>query len=388
MVLITPALALTIYRAIKIPAERQGVSAIVVIYLLLVTLTFNRKMESDLRGWHVLALIYLLGVIALLRGGLVGDGRIYLTVLPILGIMLVNVRAGIIVTVVSIGTYAIFTLLAHFGHLENFLIIKENTVSSDYWIYEGLVLAALIVSVMVVLIDFYEFLMATLESEIKHAQDLRALNRINIEQGEVNRAGIAKNLHDITITNLTELKQIYQNHPDLLNGLDEVIDSLRDTIYRLRPEMLSYGLKVALEELTDMFNARGTATQVYTEAEGPLHVFDAEVELNLFRIVEQAGENALNHAQSSQLQINAQITESEAHITITDDGVGFAYTLGQDLGQLIAQKHFGLVNMFERAGFINADLTIKSQPGQGTKITLHWQASPPSEGMNIQLLKN
>jgi diguanylate cyclase (GGDEF)-like protein len=229
-----PAFVQTIYRAIRIPAERPGAFVILVIYLLLSTLAFKQKTGASVRGWFALALIYLLGVISMTRGGLVGDGRVYLTVLPILGILLVSVRAGIITTVVSIVTYVIFAAAAHLGYLENLLIVKDNPVSLDHWIYDGLVLTTLLISVMVVLANFYKFLVATLESEYKKTENLTKANseldeiKINLERT------IEEQMAEVRQANLL-LKHL-ANH-DALTGLpnqDEFYKRLQRAIDRTK----------------------------------------------------------------------------------------------------------------------------------------------------------
>ncbi len=79
------------------------------------------------------------------RGGLAGDGTTYLVVLPILSITLINARAGIYATGVSLSTFIVFGILAHAGVLKQWLIIFDNPQTPDQWLYYGLVMGTLIV---------------------------------------------------------------------------------------------------------------------------------------------------------------------------------------------------------------------------------------------------
>ncbi|MCB0182546.1 MAG: histidine kinase, partial [Anaerolineae bacterium] len=65
-------------------------------------------------------------------------------------------------------------------------------------------------------------------------------------------------------------------------------------------------------------------------------------------------------------------------ILVEDDGIGFATKQQLELSQLLADKHFGLVGMFERAAIIGADLAVASFSGEGTRVSVIWNASASS----------
>lgn len=180
-----PAVLQTISRAIRYPDEWPLTIILLFFYLGIVTLIFQKKLRVQTRGWILILLLYLVGVVSLARGGLWGDGRIYLVLLPIFGILLVKVSAGLILVVVSISTFAFFGFLNHVGILQHWLIAKEIPMPTEIWFYDGLIFATLMITVSIVLVDFYNLLMRTLTSEQENAQRVRdahhLLDQTNIE---------------------------------------------------------------------------------------------------------------------------------------------------------------------------------------------------------------
>jgi len=206
-------------------------------------------------------------------------------------------------------------------------------------------------------------------------QRLRALYQANIDRHENERARLARDLHDDALNNLA-LLQKETNDPDASRDIEELITNLRKTIHGLRPEMLSYGLLTALQDLGDTLNERQDETEVHVTLQGTFAPIDPNTELHLFRIVQQACENSLRHARAHNIYINGQIEENEVHISIKDDGIGFEAGENTRLSDLLAAHHYGLAGMHERADLIHAKMRIISSPGNGTTVTIDWNKSP------------
>jgi signal transduction histidine kinase len=106
--------------------------------------------------------------------------------------------------------------------------------------------------------------------------------------------------------------------------------------------------------------------------------YDPEFELHVYRIVEQACENAVRHAQAASIEVQGRLEPGRIDLTIADDGVGFPAGQQLDLVGLVATKHFGLVSMFERAAVAKAQMEIDSAPQQGARINIQWAADNPA----------
>jgi signal transduction histidine kinase len=206
----------------------------------------------------------------------------------------------------------------------------------------------------------------------RQTQSLRALYQANIDRHENERASLARELHDSTLNNLALLQRETKNQV-LTHDIENIIAKLRKTIRGLRPEMLSYGLMTALQDLGDTLNERQSKTEVLVALEGTPTNIASKIELHLFRIVQQACENALLHAHAKNLKIVGEISEGRVNVRIEDNGVGFETGRSLMLSDLLANKHYGLAGMHERAALIGAKINIQSKPAKGTTILIDWQ---------------
>lgn len=97
------------------------------------------------------------------------------------------------------------------------------------------------------------------------------------------------------------------------------------------------------------------------------------VQIVFYRICQEALNNIAKHANASRVDIDLQQDGGELTLRIRDNGSGF------DPKQMTSGQ-YGLQMMQERADELGAQLTITSQPGQGTEISIHWKDSAHQEG--------
>jgi signal transduction histidine kinase len=251
-------------------------------------------------------------------------------------------------------------------------------------------------------------------ANIDQAAQLQALNQANIERQEQERIMMAHFLHD-AILNQAAVLYMSVEQEDVTPRVEEAYATLKGQIHQmvssLRPPSLDLGLAAALEELTSELDQRnhvrfhlalkgqedGSATSAAPllgngDAQSGSHTgvpssaliavgmqpagfhYPTHVENQLFRIVQQACENAFRHAQASKICIYGAMTPTAADLTVADDGVGFVVGKPLELSHLLARKQFGLVHMLERAEYIGAELTLESAPGEGTRVRVVWAA--------------
>lgn len=146
--------------------------------------------------------------------------------------------------------------------------------------------------------------------------------------------------------------------------LTMVEEQLRRLSHELRPIILdNLGLRPALEFLAQGVSRRtGLGITVEGGTDGRL---PSSVETALYRIVQEALNNATKHAQATSVVVTLQRDGQRIRCTTTDDGVGF------DLTSVLARERkqgLGLIGMRERIASVGGRLQIDSAPGRGTKI--------------------
>lgn len=175
-----------------IPNRGRGSGWIIyIIALVVVTLfTVKKDLSQKLRAWVLIGIIYILAILALLRGGLAGDGRLFLLALPVLATILLGIDAAFIAAAIGAFTLFVFAGLANTWLLEKFLIpvMMEVPLSSTVWLTETSY-SLLITVIMLVLIGyFYQFMIKTLENErsshreVSETQELLEQYNQNLEE--------------------------------------------------------------------------------------------------------------------------------------------------------------------------------------------------------------
>jgi signal transduction histidine kinase len=197
---------------------------------------------------------------------------------------------------------------------------------------------------------------------------------------EDERSRLARELHDETVQALIALDQrtqmierITKRDPQAaavkLGELREMtagtIAEVRRVIGNLRPIYLEdLGLVPAIEMLTRSLNETAELNATLTIA-GEIQRLAPERELALYRIVQEALNNVVKHAQAQHVEVKLSYSD-QLLVLIHDDGRGFE--LPDRADALSEQGHFGLIGMRERAELIGGQLTIQSSAGAGTLI--------------------
>lgn len=213
-------------------------------------------------------------------------------------------------------------------------------------------------------------------TNIAQSERLRAMYHANSARQEQERLHLAHELHDDV---LNEVALIFKNllrnaSPEALNEASSQISRrIRRVIKGLRPPLLDQGLYFALNALpSDMEEQHPECPEIIAELSTDHARYDPEMELNFYRIAQQACANAINHAQPTLIRINGELTRDKIFVTIEDNGVGFPAGERLDLSGLLMRGHYGVASMIERAESHQGSLKIDSPPGKGTTITLAW----------------
>lgn len=155
-----------------------------------------------------------------------------------------------------------------------------------------------------------------------------------------------------------------QAHLNLIKELARTgLTEARRSVVALRPQLLEEGsLQNALHRLVTQIRAAANDTTLYYEVKGTAYTLSTEVESNLLRIGQEALTNAIKHANADEIRVELVYDRDQFCLRVKDNGQGFG------VGSIPSSKGFGLLGMSERAERIGAQLTIRSQPGQGTQM--------------------
>lgn len=212
-------------------------------------------------------------------------------------------------------------------------------------------------------------------------QELKAYARRITQVQEEERKRIAYELHDDTVQYLSILKlqldslihsgkirdtEILGKLSYLEKDAGRAVDDVRRYSHELRPGVLEHlGLQAALEQIAEDINKLDKiAVDVNVEGEEP--EISEEIKLGLFRIAQEALNNARKHAKASRADISLRFTHSYLKLIVSDNGTGFDLQWAAVRSNI--KGSLGLISMRERAKLIGADLNIESRLGKGTNV--------------------
>ena len=200
---------------------------------------------------------------------------------------------------------------------------------------------------------------------------------------EEERKRISREIHDGPAQTLASLTMRidycleYEGLPEelskeLLELKESVIRSLKDIrrfIFDLRPMALDdLGLIPTLEQFIVGFKKR-TGIPIYVDVNGERTSLDPESELSVFRVIQEASNNAVKHAKPSSVHIFLKFddTKRRLSVVIKDDGIGF--DVEKTRAAYASLKKLGLLSMEERIRLAGGTIEIVSDSGSGTVVS-------------------
>ena len=144
--------------------------------------------------------------------------------------------------------------------------------------------------------------------------------------------------------------------------LSKSIAELSDISKGLNADVIiQHGLLMAIEEELHRIRQAGLFAIEFKLAGTPVYM-DSQKELIIFRIIQEAFNNIIKHAQAVKASLLMNYNEIELTIAIHDDGKGF------DIELSALNRQAGLKNMETRTKMLDGQMNISSQPGQGTTL--------------------
>jgi two-component system sensor histidine kinase UhpB len=222
------------------------------------------------------------------------------------------------------------------------------------------------------------------ERQLEENRQLTALIQSHIED---ERRSLARELHDelgqyvtavktfaVAIVNKTQKKSpdIASNAQTIVAAANHIYDGMHNIIRQLRPGSLdNLGLAETLKDAVHHVQNQHPNLHISLNLSGNLASLGENLNINIYRMVQEAINNAVKHAEAKNIEINLSATKTGAlQLTIKDDGKGM------DIHDVDQSNHFGLLGMRERVQGFKGSFNVDSEPNtkagnKGTTIYIN-----------------
>ena len=218
-----------------------------------------------------------------------------------------------------------------------------------------------------------------------------------LQSQEEERGLIAYDLHDGPAQNLSGASMILQSYIAVKDEIDvaesesmilkvksyvgSALEEIQRIMSGLRPSSLDdLGLVQGLRESANEVSRRtGHQIEFVTRLDED-NRFDETIEIVLYRISQEAVNNAVKHAGDAQVSVELSDSGGSLILKIKDNGSGFDV---DSVMKSTEKRGMGLLGMRERAALIGAELTVISKPGDGTLVTITIESLTRGESTNV-----
>jgi two-component system, NarL family, sensor histidine kinase UhpB len=216
------------------------------------------------------------------------------------------------------------------------------------------------------------------ERELEESRQLTHLIQKHIEE---ERRSLARELHDelgqyvtaiktfaVAIANKTKEKapEVEASAQTIVGAANHIYDGMHNIIKQLRPGSLdNLGLIETLKDLINSLQKQHQHLKIELHFSGALNALGENLNINIYRMVQESINNAIKHAQASELRIDLSMLDKDIlQIMIKDNG------RGMDIKAVDQTNHFGLLGIRERVQGLHGSFTVDSELGKGTNIII------------------
>ena len=179
---------------------------------------------------------------------------------------------------------------------------------------------------------------------------------------------IIKNWAALALTSLNGSESVKEPLDQISETASHAVEEMREIAYNLRPYQLEkLGLTAAIRGLVARV-AASSDIRFVTEIGDVDGLFPQDVEISIYRIVQEALNNMLKHSQATEGWVLAGNNSGTLSLTIGDNGLGFTPADGRESQQ--ESKGFGLVGIAERVRMLGGRVVIQSAPGRGSSMQI------------------
>ena len=209
----------------------------------------------------------------------------------------------------------------------------------------------------------------------------RQLTAIIQDHIEDERRSLARELHDELGQYVSAIKIFAQNITNRSKGKDndiqessisvtaaanQIYDGMHNIIRKLRPGSLdNLGLKDTLKDLVASWQKQHKGLDIILIADANLDNLGEAININVYRIIQEAMNNCLKHADATKVNILIEIKNKNLFLEFSDNGVGF------NKGILSKTKQFGIVGIQERVNSLRGRFELITKKNKGTILKFY-----------------
>ena len=218
----------------------------------------------------------------------------------------------------------------------------------------------------------------------RQLEENRQLTQLIQKHIEDERRSLARELHDelgqyvtaiktfaVAIANKTKEKapDVEASAQTIVAAANQIYDGMHNIIRQLRPAALdNLGLSDTLRDLIGLYQQQNAEVSIVLSLEGDINKLGENININVYRIVQEAINNAIKHANASKIEVKLESKEDGGlNLVIEDDGKGM------DAESVDQSSHFGLLGMRERVQGLHGEFEVVSnmqEDQQGTTIKI------------------
>lgn len=218
------------------------------------------------------------------------------------------------------------------------------------------------------------------ESKLK-LEENRKFTQLIQSHIEDERRSLARELHDelgqyvsaikIFASNISNKAkkispEIVKNADSVISAANQIYDGMHSIIKKLRPSALdNLGLAETLKDTINTWQKQYQDLKIHLSIRGDLNGLNETLNINIYRIIQEAMNNVLKHSNAKTIEINLTLNKKGfLELNFRDDGQGM------DLMKVDQTKNFGILGMQERIQSLNGSFELISKKNQGTQILI------------------
>lgn len=226
-------------------------------------------------------------------------------------------------------------------------------------------------------------MVVSLDAE-RQLEENRQLTQLIQKHIEDERRSLARELHDelgqyvtaiktfaVAIANKTKERapDVEASAQTIVAAANHIYDGMHNIIRQLRPGSLdNLGLSETLRDLINSYQQQNPELDIELHLSGELNKLGENININVFRIVQESINNVIKHAEAKHIHVNLHAsTHGDLELTIRDDGKGM------EIAHVDQTNHFGLLGMRERVQGLHGQFNVVSSLAKkagGTTISI------------------